>query len=308
MGARVSPGNIPPSYEDAGPAVDAAVTDNNGHTILTVPPSQAQGSNVWANIADIAGDEEDSSTANRRKRKYTKKLSEETHRAIWDRLKTVEYQYRIGYLLTLRPSSLCDDLIEFNFNDVTGLQADFVRRYGQDRIIGISNTWQHRCLENIITFVQAHMQETPLFAQCKDMPSIHSKLKRLYDHQLFVELFDFCKGHLDIAGSGSDVQKWCRALFIELLGCAKKHVDWLLLGPSRPIEASADGNTVPNKAWLINRWKNIATAKQWESIRFDPMSVKQVPSSATRRYQPKKKQQFLSVDDDPDTYIPSDTE
>lgn len=54
------------------------------------------------------------------------------------------------------------------------------------------------------------MQETPLFAQCKDMSSIHSEMKRLYDHQLFVELFDFCKGHLDIGGSGPDVQKWCR--------------------------------------------------------------------------------------------------
>ena len=98
------------------------------------------------------------------------------------------------------------------------------------------------------------------------------------------------------------------ALFIELLGCAKKHVDWLLLGPSRPIEASADGNPAHNKAWLINRWKNIATAKHWDKIRFNPGSVKRVPRSAAKRYQPKKKKQFLSVDEDPDTYIPSDAE
>lgn len=54
------------------------------------------------------------------------------------------------------------------------------------------------------------MDEHPLFAQYKDMKLIHSEMKRVYDPHLFVELFDFCKGHLDIAGSGPNVQKWCR--------------------------------------------------------------------------------------------------
>lgn len=87
---------------------------------------------------------------NRRKRKYTRVFTKETETAIWDRLKIVEYQFRIGYLLTLRPGDMIDELIEFNFRDVTGPQSDFVRNQCRLRTVGVAGTWQHRCLEKII--------------------------------------------------------------------------------------------------------------------------------------------------------------
>jgi hypothetical protein len=157
-------------------------------------------------------------------------------------------------------------------------------------------------------FVDSRMKEMPMFMQCKDIKMIQSELKRLYEPQLFVELFDFCKGHLDIAGSAPGVDRWCRALFIEILGCAKKHVDWLNMGASRPVDTNADGTQAHNREWLINRWRSIATAKKWDRIRFDPTTVKRLPKSAVRKYKPKRKKQFMSVDEDPDTYIPSDIE
>ncbi|KAH6847096.1 hypothetical protein B0I37DRAFT_374288 [Chaetomium sp. MPI-CAGE-AT-0009] len=39
---------------------------------------------------------------------------------------------------------------------------------------------------------------------------LHTYIKTLYSHDLFVELFDFCNGHIDIARSDKDVHKWCR--------------------------------------------------------------------------------------------------
>ncbi|KAK4233225.1 hypothetical protein C8A03DRAFT_39084 [Achaetomium macrosporum] len=140
------------------------------------------------------------------------------------------------------------------------------------------------------------------------MKLIHSEMKRLYDPQLFVGLFDYRKGHLDIAGSGPNVQKWCRALFVEVTSSAKRHVNWLMMGPSRPTEATPDGRPVNDREWLINRWKNVATAKSWDSIRCDPTEIKRVLKAQKKSYAREAKTQFLSVDDDPDTYIPSDAE
>lgn len=88
-------------------------------------------------------------TANPRKRKYNKVLSKETHEAVWDRLKTVEFIFRISYLLELRPRNE-EDLVEYYFGDVSGPSADFVKKYVHNRIVGISGTWQYRCLERLI--------------------------------------------------------------------------------------------------------------------------------------------------------------
>ncbi|KAK4130710.1 hypothetical protein BT67DRAFT_390130, partial [Trichocladium antarcticum] len=43
---------------------------------------------------------------------------------------------------------------------------------------------------------------------------------------LFVEVFDFARDYIDVGRSGTDVQKWCKILFVELVSCVKLVVDY----------------------------------------------------------------------------------
>lgn len=50
-----------------------------------------------------------------------------------------------------------------------------------------------------------------MYKNCRDLVSIRGEMKDKYSPQLFVEIFDFASEYIDVAGSGKDVQKWCKS-------------------------------------------------------------------------------------------------
>lgn len=53
-------------------------------------------------------------------------------------------------------------------------------------------------------------RENSLYRNCTNLASIRDEIKMMYSPQLFVEVFDFANNYIDVAGSGEDVQKWCK--------------------------------------------------------------------------------------------------
>lgn len=84
-----------------------------------------------------------------KKRKYTPALSKETKQAVYVRLKSIELQLRVTYLLYLTDEAR-DSLIEHNLNDIEGGQAAYVKEYAASRIMGNCSNWQLRCIDNLI--------------------------------------------------------------------------------------------------------------------------------------------------------------
>jgi hypothetical protein len=73
----------------------------------------------------------------------------------------MEYQLRIAYLLCLTDEAL-DDLVDHNFRDIDGGDAEFVREYAAGRVKGNCANWQYRCIENLIVSVKHAVYYSPL--------------------------------------------------------------------------------------------------------------------------------------------------
>ncbi|KAK4234853.1 hypothetical protein C8A03DRAFT_18313 [Achaetomium macrosporum] len=280
--------------QDAGSNADGG---NGGPSCLTSP-------NLTANIVSQQQLQSENGQTREvevvlKKRKYTPALSKETKQAVYVRLKSIELQLRVTYLLYLTDEAR-DSLIEHNLNDIEGGQAAYVKEYAASRIMGNCSNWQLRCIDNLIALNKKMCRENSLYKNCTNLASIRDEIKMMYSPQLFVEVFDFANNYIDVAGSGEDVQKWCKILFVELASRAKLVVDY----EASPESKRLSDNDRPS---FIHWFKTMCTSNKFKDYRPDPSNVKQYIKPRASKRARKERRQFVHPDDnDDDVYVPSD--
>lgn len=92
-------------------------------------------------------------------------------------------------------------LINHTFQDMTGPHGDFFRQAARKRIMSNFNTWKSRAIKEFRLWIQAKNEEDKNFLDEDRIDRLETRLKDMFSPELFVDIFRFLKGHVDLYNS-----------------------------------------------------------------------------------------------------------